>query len=263
MPTPAFNLAYLEFRRSSNNPGGTPSCGGAIAPTAIWSQSATAPTQVTGVQILGATGNTTGPGTLTYTFSGQTLTWTHAGGQATTAVAVGGGDGRYTLQTAQGQTLFVNVTVSSLPTSNKSESITISDNVNTMFDDVTKSQSWYGQDEYRCFYYVNLHPTDTALDLKVWIGSQPSNAVETLYIGKDPAGKGNGSTTGVATTISGETVAPANVTLNTITTLAAALAFGDLGPGEAVAVWVQRKTPGGQLTAFPTVTAQINARVVI
>ena len=185
------NPAYLELRLSGGTGNTDPnaSLGGALSSERVLSQSTTALTNVTGVTIEYAAGNPLGLGTLTYTASGQTLTWTAFSGGAGTAVAVGS-NGKYTLFSGSGGFLSVDIVAASLPGSNQSDNVTIANIANETYDDVTKQESFSGDNEYRCFYFKNTHATDPFLDIVLFIGTQP--AVGSISIGEDPAGKGDG-----------------------------------------------------------------------
>ncbi|MGH8471092.1 MAG: hypothetical protein ACREVJ_01195, partial [Gammaproteobacteria bacterium] len=84
------NLAYLQTFLSGGgaNTDPTKSLGGPISATRVLSQSATAPTTITGVTIEDAAGNTEGNGTLQFNYSATTptLQWTPPGGSAGSAV---------------------------------------------------------------------------------------------------------------------------------------------------------------------------------
>lgn len=87
------------------------------------SQGFTAPSNVTGVTITHSLGNAAGAGTLAFDFSDTTLQWTPAGGSAGTAVDVSA-SGKYAIAGSAGL-LVVTVVASSLPGSDKTDSITI------------------------------------------------------------------------------------------------------------------------------------------
>lgn len=110
-----------------------------------------------------------------------------------------------------------------------------------LFDAVTGDENAAQESEYRCIYVKNTHASLTWLGVKVWISAETSGGANAA-IGLDPAGVGNGSTTGVATTIANEDTAPSGVTFSTPTTKAAGLTIGDIGPGQAQAIWIRRTT---------------------
>lgn len=111
--------------------------------------------------------------------------------------------------------------------------------LHNLFDRVSGAESEAGDIEYRCFYFKNNHGTLTLKSPVIWISQDTPNADNEADIGLDPAGVGNGSTTGVATTVADESTAPAGVTFSHPTTEGTGLAVSDIPPGEAIAVWVR------------------------
>lgn len=102
--------------------------------------------------------------------------------------------------------------------------------------------SLIGETSYRCLYLKNTNVTDTAADVRIWL-KQDTPGGDYLQFGLDPAGKGNGSTTGVATTIADEYGVPAGVTFAAPTTWATGLQVGSLLPGQVQALWIKRVVP--------------------
>jgi len=123
----------------------------------------------------------------------------------------------------------------------------VDNTVENLFDNITGSESSAGDVEYRCYYFKNAHGTITWEDVVAWLESQISGGAS-VQIGLDPAGVGNGTSTGVATTIANESTAPTGVTFSTPTDKPSGLSVGDVGPGEMFAIWVKRtvaaSTPG-------------------
>jgi hypothetical protein len=177
----------------------------------VLSQSSTALTNVTGVAIDYAAGNTVGAGTLNYVEATDSLTWTAQGDTAGVTVPVTT-DGKYTIKSGTAGFLLVTVTHASLPGSNQNDSVTIANISNETFDDVAKAESFAGDTNYRCFYITNTHATDPFLDTIPIILTQPSVGV--LSLGADPAGVGDGVTRSVSSITRSGSVA-------TVTTAAA------------------------------------------
>ena len=195
------NLAYLETRLSggATNTNPAKSLGGPMSSERVLSQAATAPTTITGVTIDDAAGNALGAGTLTYTFSATapTLRWTPPSGAAGSSVNVAS-NGKYAIQGASnGGLLFVTVVAASLPSSSQSNTITITSIANEVWDDVSKAEALAGDTEYRCLYLYNAHTTDTMADPRIWRHTD-TDGQDVLTLELDPAGVGNGVTTGVA-----------------------------------------------------------------
>lgn len=129
-------------------------------------------------------------------------------------------------------------------------SVAITNNVlQNLFDNVSPSERASGTIEYRCFYYVNTHATETLTDAIVYVTANTPATDTAMAIGLDPAGVGDGSSTGVAATIPDETTAPYGVTFSAAPDAGSGLSVGDLEPGEAFAVWVRRTVDAGALPA--------------
>lgn len=137
-----------------------------------------------------------------------------------------------------------------LPGADETGQFTVSRRKPWLFNDLTGSEVTSGAVHHRCIYVYNDNSTETAQNVSITINSQPI-ADDTLDIGLDPAGKGDGTTTGVATTIASETDIPAGVTFGT-----SDLAIGTLAPGEGHAFWVRRTIVAG---SHPAVFDDISA----
>lgn len=131
--------------------------------------------------------------------------------------------------------------------------------LNNLFDNVSDSEALAGDVEYRCVYVHNSNGSSALTDAKAYITSNTPSADTTIAIGVDPAGVGNGSSTGVATTAANENTAPAGVTFSTPTTDAAALALGTLGAGQSAALWIRRTVTAG---AMPVSSDPFTIRVI-
>ena len=112
--------------------------------------------------------------------------------------------------------------------------------LDNLFDNVSGAESSAGMTDYRCLYVKNTHATLTYQAVHTWMSGQPASPGTTITIGLDPAGNGDGSTTGVATTIANELTAPTGPTFTSPTTYAGGLVIGDLLAGEVRAIWVKR-----------------------
>lgn len=211
----------------------------------VKSQSATGFTNVTGVAYIDAMSNTVGDGSLQYNASTNQLLWKGYGvgsyaGQTIT------GDGYYTIGAPSGW-LYVYVTQSSLPGTTQTDAITIANLVNNVWDNVTGQQANDGLIEYRCLYVINLNSVDNAYDVRVWIQEQPQGP-DSLYIALDPAGKGNGTTTGVAIEINAENDPLSElgaVSFTAPSSQSDALVIGTLTPGQCQAMWQKRVVSSG------------------
>ncbi len=110
---------------------------------------------------------------------------------------------------------------------------------NNLFDDVLGSESQAGDVEYRCLYYHNGHATLTAQNFRIWISTNTPAPGSDVSIGLDPAGIGDGSTTGVAATPADEDTAPAGVAFSQ-PNAGSPLVVGNLAPGQSIALWIRR-----------------------
>lgn len=208
---------------------------------------------VTGVTFHNAYANALGNGTLKWNQVTGYLTWKPFGGVQDNGVIITG-DGRYVLGDSSGF-LLVDVTQASLPVSTQQDiDITVSNLQNNVFDSVSALESTDGLIEYRCLYVHNTHGVDTAFDVRVWVKEQPIGPDE-LDVALDPAGKGNGSTTGVAIGPLADEEDSGSL-LNAIvwtrpSTQATGLSLGNLAPGEVYAFWEKR-------TVSPETTQQVS-----
>ena len=110
----------------------------------------------------------------------------------------------------------------------------VSTALNALFDAKSSAEATAGRTEYRCFYVRNGHGTLTALGTKLWINANTPGSDTTFEIGL-----GTSAINGTEQTVANETTAPAGVTFSAAANEAAALAIGDLAPGETKAIWVK------------------------
>ncbi len=244
----ANNLAYLELRLSGGASNADPNAalGGVRSSYKVLSKSGTGISNITGVTVDDAPGSADGAGTLAFTASGKTLTWTPNGGTAGSPISLTG-DGRYAIPGSAGY-LFVTVVDASLPVTDQNDTITVTQLANQLFDDISKTESYAGDTEYRCFYLYNAHSTDPFVGAKIYISTQTTGA-DDIAIGKDPAGVGDGSTSGVATTIANEGTAPTGVTFSAPANIGSAISIGQLNAGQSAAVWEKRTVPAATVTS--------------
>lgn len=132
-----------------------------------------------------------------------------------------------------------------------STEVVISPTKNNLFDDVSSAEASSGKVEYRCLYVFNDHSTDGLTSGKLWISQNTPSSGTLIAIGLDPAGVGDGDTTGEATTIADETSVPSGVTFSSPSTEGAALDIAAIAAQEGFAVWV-RRTVSAATEAAPT-----------
>ena len=247
------NVAHIELRLSGGaaNTDQRASLGGAMSGHRVFSQSCPQPANVTGVTIVDVMGCTEGNWVLRYDTQ-LGLRWSPEGN--------GGGDdvltpadGLYAIPAygVSGGYVLISVVAAELPAANVFDTLAVSDRANETFDNISVSESVNGDTEYRCLYIANAHATDSALGVKVWVNLDPAGE-DTLAIGLDPSGVGDGASSGVAVgPVADEGTAPAGVTFSVPATESAGLAVGDLGPGQAAAIWMKRTVPAGTQTSSP------------
>jgi len=117
---------------------------------------------ITGVVLRDVSGdcpdsNGAGKAQLSFTAAGILLKFKKPGGTLGTGVDISG-DGVYMVYDNDA-TMFaiVEVTASSLPGTDQSDDITVAGPLHYLFDAVKKSESWYGDEEFRCLFITNDH----------------------------------------------------------------------------------------------------------
>ena len=168
-------------------------------------------------------------------------------------------DGSYKFFNAlKNKWVTVNIINSLLPTTGNRYQvfdIECSNKKNELFDSVKRAESHLGDEEYRCFYVVNAHTTETMWDVKVYIQDQPVSGVDTMELSLDPAGIGDGSTSGVALVAVDENTLPSYS--RTVSTLTSS------GTTATATVVGHEKTSGDTVTISGAVEANYNGTFVI
>jgi hypothetical protein len=226
------SLKDIKFYKTTNG------LGGAITANVLLSQTATLSSAISGVSVLDAADNALGTGSLRFSASEVAFYYIPPSGAEGSGVVVAG-TGEIIVRGAGTNAGYIrlSITFGSLPVANASRSVTIANDPNELFDDVTKSDALNGATEYRCFYFKNNHGTDSIQGASLWIQADSVGA-DAIALGLDPAGVG-----GTATTIAGETTPPAGVTFSTPLTEAAALTIAAVAAGSSAAIWVRRTVP--------------------
>src|SRR5215207_649976 len=86
-----------------------------------------------------------------------------------------------------------------------------------LFDVVSGDENAASENEYRCVFVRNNNGSLTwGPNIKAWLSAVTAAGAD-IAIGLDPAGVGNGATTGVPTTVANEDTAPAGVTFTSPT----------------------------------------------
>lgn len=245
------NIGYLELRYSgAGGPGEVPSrgsIGGAMSAVAVNSQAAAAVSGgLAGATIKFASGHNVNSGgnlVLRYDDAAGTIAAGRAdAGTFGVSVVLEAGVNMYRLVTPQGGSVHVEVDFADVPGVNTDGAYTLSNVMNGMFDNISKVESFNGMSDYRCFYVVNTHPTESFYGVKVYVSALPTGG-DTVYLGAG-SGVGNGTTSGVAPVIADENTPPAGVTFSSALSANTAVVLASvLGPGQAAHFWVKRTIP--------------------
>lgn len=246
------NIAYLELRYSggpgASNAAG--SLGDQMSSSAVRGRTITG--SMAGVSFLDAPGCASGAATLAYNNSTKIATFAGPSGVAGSGVNIGT-NGRYILKDSLGQALTLEVINSSSLPSTGGINLTIAAITNNIFDDVTKSEAFYGDNEYRCLYLMNTNDTDTFYDIRLFL-AQDAIGADGLFLGVE------GSPGDTAQTIANENTAPSGVNFSNPLAYGTGVPIAQLDPGEAAPFWVKRVVPVNTETATSPDTAAIGIR---
>lgn len=248
----SINMGDIHTRLSggAGNTDQNASLGGVMSTERVLSQSSSGVTNITGIVIDYACGNTLGDGALSFTKATNEITWTPQGGSVGVPVVINA-DGVYGVFDSTGnQQLYITVTFANLPGTDQTDTVSIANIPNETFDDISKSESNLGDTEYRGFYVRNSHATDPATDVTIWLKSDAIGA-DTIEMGDDAAGVGDGITTGVGVVIADESTAPVGVTFTAPASQATGINLGTLNAGQAVCFWLKRTVPVSTTVATP------------
>lgn len=252
------NAANLVFRLSGGaaNANVDASLGGIKSSVLMASQSAAALATITGVTINYAGGLSVGVNNnIRLTVAGAVKSLSikdYLDGSYGPAVDVSAG-GTFFLSGSNRGCVAVTVAAGSLPATTLTDNLVVSNIKNNLFDDVLKVDALNGADNYRCIYLHNTSGDEAFLQVGIYgygASGNPAAAGDLFWVGADPAGAGDGSTTGVAATIANELTAPAGVTFSS-PVLAAPLILGAIQPGESRAIWLKRAVPPALYAATP------------
>ena len=132
--------------------------------------------------------------------------------------------------------ITVTVVSASLPGSATSESIALTQNSNEIYDDITYTEAFNGDIEYRCIYFKNTDSSSRTV--KLWNGIIDTGGA-TIRLGLDPGG-----VNATAQVIQNEHVAPAGVNFSNPVDEASSLSFV-LTLNQYHAIWFKREIAGG------------------
>ena len=227
---------YLTGVATEGDPQTDPdgSLGGKRSGTILKSLTASSPVNVTGVVIDDVPADSgEGSATLAFTFTGTTLAYTAPGGSAGQAVDVSA-DGTYELYSNDtAKYMIVTVTAASLPGSDQSDTITLTNILEGLFDSVSSAEAAAGDTEYRAVIVKN-DSAYTMYSAKVWVETNTPFTDDSVEIAIEaPSG-------GEIQSIANEDTAPTGLTFYTAAGEGNALSIGDLSAGSVYGVWTKR-----------------------
>ncbi len=242
MPIAVDDIRF-QYSGGSGNTLAANSLGGVMSTTRVTSQLGTFLNGViTGVTILAANNCIQGNGAASYNPSTGYFSFQPPGGSYVYSVVLTA-DGTYSVGGTDGM-LMVQVVFASLPVIYKSDTVVVSNQMDKVFATVSAVMSLTGSTEYRCLYVKNIHPTLSAVGVVLYIAEQTTGP-DSIFIGIDPAGVGDGSTTGVAVVTANGTTAPAGVVFSEPLSIATGIAAGTLTAGQSFAFWEKRVVSPG------------------
>lgn len=116
-----------------------------------------------------------------------------------------------------------------------SSSEIVSNVLENLFNEVSLNEREAGLVDYRCFYILNNHATDSLLLTALFIQSNTESPDTTVELGLGPAG-----VNGEAQVIADRLTAPVGVTFLDYPSSGSGLSIGTLLAGDFVSVWVRR-----------------------
>lgn len=119
----------------------------------------------------------------------------------------------------------------------------VSRTLSNLFPTFTEQEQTDGKTKHRCVYMRNMHPTIPFKNPIFYIPINTTSPNTEIWVGIDPAGVGNGTSTGVATSIANETLNPTGVNFTQATTRKEGFPLKvDLpANGSCVAIWFKVK----------------------
>lgn len=119
----------------------------------------------------------------------------------------------------------------------KSNTTVVDNAIDNLFDDVSSAEATAGDNEYRCFYLHNRHPTLTMQQTLIWIRTNTPGGDEVQI------GLGTSAIGGTETAVANENTAPSGVTFGNYDAEDDSLLIGDIPAGSHMAIWVKRVVP--------------------
>lgn len=119
----------------------------------------------------------------------------------------------------------------------------VSNTLSNLFPTFTEQEQRDGKTKHRCIYMRNMHPSIPFKNPILYIPINTTSPNTEIWVGLDPAGVGDGTSTGVATTIANETINPTGVLFSNATNRKTGIPLRvDLpANGATVPVWFKLK----------------------
>lgn len=115
----------------------------------------------------------------------------------------------------------------------------LSETIHGIFNTVSSTERTLGKTKYRCIYMKNTSAIKCR-NPKLFIPQNTPSSGTDLAVGFDPIGIGNGTSSGVATTIPDESTAPSGVIFTLGKEVSEGVALGrDLNKNDVVAIWLR------------------------
>lgn len=119
-----------------------------------------------------------------------------------------------------------------------------------LFDDVTSAESAAGDTEYRCIYVHNANGALTMQNAVLWITANTT-------ANRIAVGVGSSAINDTEQTVADENTAPTGVTFSQPTTKGAAIALGNIPPGQHRAVWMRRAITAASAASNDTYSLRV------
>jgi len=190
--------------------------------------------------------------------SANSIAWQAYGESVGSSVTIAN-NGQYELPSGTVGKLIVTVNTAQVPTAASTATLTVGAYSNETMPDLIGIDSYFGKSTYVCYAFKN---NDTIPHMiKLYIANQPTGG-DTIAVGVDPAGVGNGTTTGIPQVIADIYTAPTGVTFSSPTTANDAISLGTLQPGQAIAWWQRRSIPAGERAGVTNNTSNIGIYMI-
>lgn len=247
-------IETLELRLSNGagNTDPTISYGGVLSSQLVYSQSATVTSAIPGVTVSYAAGNAIGAGAFDYVAASRTLAWKAPGDTVYGDPVYINANGTYAIRGVSATSGYVVVSVVSANLSsvtNYNTAVTVANNTEKVFDDVTKDEAYAGLTDHRCLYIANTGAS-TAYAVKITLQTD-TPGVDTLTI-RGPANAVNTAET-VNSSGPGGTYYGAGTEVT----------IGDIPAGQYWGFWVKRTVAALTVDGYAANTFRIKLTALV